>query len=87
VNSLTEQLEQDINKLVGILKPEDELKEILKRKMTKKELKYFNLKMANASKEEMLKELKCDDERFEEIEKHTMVKINQEKLKKELVVS
>lgn len=78
-------LMENINKLVGELKQEDELKEILKRRLTKKELKCFKLKIANASKEEMLKELNCDEERLEEIEKQTISKINQEKIKKELV--
>lgn len=85
MSNFQEELQKDINKLVGTLKSEEELIEILKRKMTKKEMKYYKLKINGASKEEMLSELKCDEERFEEIVKQTISKINQEKLKKELV--
>lgn len=77
-------LMDNINKLVGDLRPEDELKEVLKRRLTKKEFKYFKLLIDGCSKEDMLKELNCDDERFEEISKQTILKINQEKLKHEL---
>ncbi|MEA3383389.1 MAG: hypothetical protein U9Q20_01755 [Campylobacterota bacterium] len=84
MSSFTAQLTQDIKKLVGTLKEEDELKEILKKRLTKKEFKYFKLKMANSSEDVMKSELACDDNRFEEIKKQMILKINQEKLKQEL---
>lgn len=86
MNNFQSQLEKDINKLVGVLKTEEELIEVLKRKMTKKEFKYYKMKIENISKEDMMNELKCDEERFEEIVKHTISKINQEKVKKELII-
>ena len=43
------------------------------------------MRLENISKTQIQKELNCDDERFEEIAKQTILKINQEKIKKELV--
>lgn len=80
-----EELQKDINKLVGELKSGEELLEVLKRKLTKKEFKYYKMKIDGISKEDMKQELKCDDERFDEIAKHTLLKLNQEKIKKELI--
>jgi len=85
MNNFTEQLTADIKKIVGLLRPEDELKDILKKRLTKKEYKYFKLKMDDSSAEVIKSELRCDNERLEEIEKQTITKINQEKLKQELV--
>lgn len=85
MNDFTTQLMEDINKLVGILKSEDELIEVLKRKLTKKEFKYYKLRLENSSDEVLKDQLKCDDDRLAEIKKHTIVKINQEKIKKELI--
>ena len=85
MSSFCEELEKDINKIVGSLKSEEEIVEILKRKLTKKEFKYYKLKIAKIDETEIAKELHCDDERFDAIKKQTIFKINQEKLKKELV--
>lgn len=79
------QLTKDINKLVGTLKSNEDLKEALKRKLTKKEYKYYKLRIEEVSTEQMCEVLKCDLERLEEIRKQTLLKINQEKIKKELV--
>jgi len=93
--SFTEELTQDIKKIVGILKDEEQIIEVLKRKqiievlkrkLTKKEFKYYKLKIANTDEATMLKELQCDSERFEAIKKQTIVKLNQEKIKKELIL-
>lgn len=84
--NFTEELTKDIKKIVGILKNEEQLIEVLKRKLTKKEFKYYKLKMAQSDTATFLKELQCDQERFEAIQKQTLLKLNQEKLKKELVL-
>ncbi len=84
MGNFTEELDKDIKKLVGTLKGEEQLVEILKRKLTKKEMKYYKLKIAGADEATMQKELQCDGERFEAIKKQTIVKLNQEKIKKEL---
>jgi hypothetical protein len=77
-------LKEDIKVLNRDLKSEDEIIEILKKRLTKKEFKYYMMRMEGVEKELMKKELKSDDERFDEIEKTTIKKLNAEKLKYEL---
>jgi len=86
LNNVKEELAKDIKKLVGILKSEEQLTETLKRKLTKKEFKYYRLKSDGMDETTIAKELTCDKERFEEIKKQTIVKLNQEKIKKELTI-
>ncbi len=84
--NLKEKLEKDIKKLVRPLKEEeDELIEILKRRLTKKEFKYYKFVLENTDENLICDELKCDKERLEKIEKQTVVKLNQEKIKHELM--
>jgi disulfide oxidoreductase YuzD len=80
------ELTKDINKIVGTLKSEEILLEALKRKLTKKEFKFYKLKIQNSSDETMREELHCDTQRLEEIKKQTILKLNQEKIKKELII-
>lgn len=86
MSNFTDELNKDIKKIIGTLKDEEQLVEILKRKLTKKEMKYYKLKIANEDETTMQKELQCDNERFEAIKKQTIVKLNQEKIKKELIL-
>ena len=86
MSNFTDELNKDIKKLIGTLKDEEQLTEVLKRKLTKKEMKYYKLKIANEDETTMQKELQCDKERFEAIKKQTIVKLNQEKIKKELIL-
>jgi len=83
-NSFYDELLGDINKLVGDLKDENELIKVLKKRLTKKEFRYYKLKVENATTKDMLRELGVDNERFEEIEAQTIHKLNQEKIKQEL---
>jgi len=85
LTNVQEELEKDIKKLVGELKSDEQLTEILKRKLTKKEFKYYKMKLEKVEEAEIKTELHADDERFEEIKKQTILKLNQEKLKKELI--
>lgn len=84
--TFTQALNKHIEKLVGVLKSEDELKEVLKRKFTKKELKTFVAFEDEKTIEEVSKLLKEDDlKRVEELYESAIKKLNQEKIKKELV--
>jgi len=74
-----------IDKLVGTLKSEEQLQEILKRKLTKKEHKIYFAKKSGKSIEDIKELVNDDDERIEEIYKTACKKLNQEKIKKELV--
>ncbi len=84
MDKFTQELQKDINKIVGVLKSEEQIAEVLKKKLTKKEFKYYKLKIDNTTEDEIMKELHCNTERFEEIKKQTILKLNQEKIKKEL---
>ena len=76
----------NIEKLVGTLKEEEELKEVLKRKFTKKEFKVF-VAMEDAKETcEIAKEIHADEERVNELYKSAIRKLNQEKIKQELVI-
>ncbi len=82
--TIYDMLKADIKILNRDLKGEEEIIEILKKRFTKKEYKYYMMKMEGVEKGLMQKELKADDERFEEIETTTIKKLNSEKLKYEL---
>ena len=86
MNNLKEQLGKDIKVLVRPLKNDtDELVKILKRRLTKKEWKFYKFKLKNMANEVIAKELKCDNQRLDKIVKQTMLKLNQEKIKQELM--
>lgn len=78
-------LTSHIEKLVGNLKDEKELKEVLKRKLTRKEYKTFVNKEEGKSFEEICELLGEDLERVEKLYETVIWKVNQEKIKKELV--
>ncbi|WP_428025275.1 hypothetical protein [Arcobacter sp.] len=75
----------NIEKLVGELKDEKELKEILKRKFTKKEYKVFVAYEEGQDFEQISELLDEELERVEELYKTAIKKVNQEKIKQELV--
>ncbi len=83
--NFTNSLLNHIDKLVGTLRPDDELKEVLKRKFTKKEFKVFVAFEEGKSIEEIKALVKEDDEKVQEHYKVACKKLNQEKIKKELV--
>mgnify|MGYP001415187650 CR=1 FL=1 len=83
--NFTKSITNNIDKLVGTLKSEDELQEVLKRKFTKKEFKVFVAIESGQSIEDLKKSMKDDKERIEEIYKTACKKLNQELFKKELV--
>ncbi|WP_424688533.1 MAG: hypothetical protein ACNI3H_09445 [Halarcobacter ebronensis] len=83
--NFTESLTKHIDKLVGTLKSEEDLKEVLKRKLTKKELKVFVASEEGKTVQETMELIKDDEERVNELYKAACKKVNQEKIKKELV--
>lgn len=82
--NFTESLTTHIDKIVGILKDEEELKEVLKRKFTKKEYKVFVAFEEGNSLEDVKKLVGEDEERINELYKSACKKLNQEKIKQEL---
>ncbi|RDX34568.1 hypothetical protein DZA35_01210 [Arcobacter sp. HD9-500m-PIT-SAG03] len=83
----TDAILDNIDKLVGTLKGEDELVLVMKRKFTKKELKVFIAMEQKIEISEIAKEIHTDENRVKEIYKAATKKLNQEKIKKELIRS
>ena len=83
--NFTNSLLKHIDKLVGTLRDDEELKEVLKRKFTKKEYKVFVAFEDGKSIEEIKAIVKEDDQKVQEHFKVACKKLNQEKMKKELV--
>jgi len=82
--NFTESILKHIDKLVGTLRPEEDLQEVLKRKFTKKEYKVFTAFEEGKSLEEVKEIVRDDEERVEKIYKTACKKLNQELFKKEL---
>lgn len=79
-------IKKHIVKLVGFLKSEDELQEILKRKFTKKEYKTFMAFEEGKTLDEIKVLLKEEDEeKIEKTYQTAIKKLNQEIFKRELV--
>ncbi|HIP60659.1 MAG TPA: hypothetical protein EYH01_09555 [Campylobacterales bacterium] len=85
--TLTTLLQTNIKKLTSPLKNEDELIEILKRRLTKKEFKILMMSVENRPKEEQLKKLSLDEKRYDEVKTKALKKVNFNELKEELMSS
>jgi len=82
-----EELKKIIKKLSYPLKDDDELREALKRKLTKKEFKLLEYRVYSATRIEIQDKLNVDSDRLEDIEKRLIQKLNFEKIKYELMVT
>ena len=83
--NFTNSLLKHIDKLVGTLRSDEQLQEILKRKFTKKEYKIFVAFEEGKSIEEIKAIVKEDEESVQKHYKVACKKLNQEKFKQELV--
>ncbi len=83
--TITRLLEENIKKLNSPLKSEDELIEILKKRLTKKEFKLVMLLVDETSKEEQMKKLSLDEKRYDEVRTKALKKVNFNDLKEELM--
>jgi DNA-binding NarL/FixJ family response regulator len=83
--NFTKSLSKHIAKLVGTLRSEEQLEEILKRKFTKKEYKIFVAFEEGKTIEEIKTIVKDDEEKIQEHFKVACKKLNQQKIKQELV--
>jgi len=86
LSTLNEELEKHIRILIKPLKDEEELKEVLKVKLTKKEFKLLKSWADGTSLEEVSEKLHLDEERYGELSTKLIKKLNQEKIKQELMV-
>jgi len=78
---LRDEIERHIRKLVQPLKEEDELKDVLKVKLTKKEFKILKNWAYNEDLDALKEKLEMDEERYGELSVKLIKKLNQEKLK------
>jgi len=83
---LQDEVEKHIRKLIKPLKEEEELKKVLKVKLTKKEFKILNCWAYDEDLETLLKKLSIDEERYPLLKEKLIKKLNQEKLKQEIMV-
>lgn len=81
---LSDEVEKHIRKLMFPLKEEEELKQVLKVKLTKKEFKILNNWAHDEPIEPLLEKLSLNDERYGELSLKLIKKLNQEKLKQEI---
>ena len=83
---LRDEVEQHIRKLIRPLKDEDELRAVLKVKLTKKEFKVLNNWANKEELKPLLEKLSLDEKRYEELSLKLIKKLNQEKLKQEIMI-
>jgi len=86
VTTLREETEKHIRKLILPLKEEKELKEVLKARLTKKELKLLQGWADKTPQAELIMQLHLDEEKYGELSTKLIKKLNQEKLKQEMMV-
>jgi DNA-binding NarL/FixJ family response regulator len=86
LSTLSTEIEKHIKKLVNPLKDEDELKEVLKLKLTKKELKLLKSWTEGLDSTTVQKELNLDEERYGELSSKLIKKLNQEKTKQAICI-
>ncbi|DAB41032.1 MAG TPA: hypothetical protein CFH81_01680 [Sulfurovum sp. UBA12169] len=83
--TITEEIEKHIRILVRPLKGEEELDAVLKVRLTKKEYKLLKSWAAQTPTEEVSAKLNLTEEQYGELSTKLIKKLNQEKLKQELM--
>jgi len=86
LSTLNEEIEKHIKKLVHPLKNPEELLEVLKLKLTKKELKLLKAWAEETSQEVIQSSLSLDEERYAELSTKLIKKLNQEKIKQAMCI-
>jgi len=74
-----------IKKLIGTLKEEQDLLKVLKARLTKREYKLLLGLAEGLAPEEIMQKLKLDKDSYKMLDAKLLKKLNQEKLKQELV--
>ena len=86
MSTLNQEIEKHIKKLIHPLKDTEELYEVLKVKLTKKELKLLKSWAEEVSQEEIQNTLHLDEERYAELSTKLIKKLNQEKIKQAMCI-
>ncbi|MFK5976403.1 MAG: hypothetical protein QM493_07840 [Sulfurovum sp.] len=86
MRTLPQEIEQHIKKLIHPLKEESELLEVLKVKLTKKELKLLKLWAEDSDTATMVEKLNLNEERYGALSTKLIKKLNQEKIKQAMCI-
>ena len=86
MSTLNEEIEKHIKKLVHPLKDPEELLEVLKVKLTKKEFKLLKSWADEVPQAEIQTDLNLDEERYGELSTKLIKKLNQEKIKQAMCI-
>ena len=86
MSTLNQEIEKHIKKLVSPLKEPEELLEVLKVKLTKKELKLLKSWDEGLPAGAVQASLNLDEERYAELSTKLIKKLNQEKLKQAMCI-
>ncbi|MDM5270670.1 hypothetical protein PGH07_00590 [Sulfurovum sp. zt1-1] len=86
MSTLREEVEKHIRKLILPLKEENELKEVLKVRLTKKEFKLLQGWAEGTNQTDLVQQLNLDEEKYGDLSIKLIKKLNQEKLKQEMMV-
>ncbi|MDM5263293.1 hypothetical protein PF327_03710 [Sulfurovum sp. XTW-4] len=86
MSTLNEEIEKHIKKLVYPLKNPEELLEVLKVKLTKKEFKLLRSWADEVPQSEIQTELNLDEKRYGELSTKLIKKLNQEKIKQAMCI-
>jgi hypothetical protein len=81
VPTLSQEIEKHIKKLINPLKEEEELLDVLKVKLTKKELKLLKAWANETPQVEIQTKLSLDEEQYGALSLKLIKKLNQEKIK------
>ena len=86
MSTLNEEIEKHIKKLVNPLKEPEELLDVLKVKLTKKELKLLKSWADEIPAEELRSQLNLDEKRYGDLSTKLIKKLNQEKNKQAMCI-
>jgi len=86
LSTLNQEIEKHIKKLIHPLKEPEILLEVLKVKLTKKELKLLKSWADEIPAEELQAQLNLDEERYGELSTKLIKKLNQEKIKQAMCI-
>jgi len=86
VSTLSEEIEKHIKKLIYPLKEPEELLEVLKVKLTKKELKLLKAWAEGLTQGDIQATLQLDEARYGELSTKLIKKLNQEKIKQAICI-
>jgi hypothetical protein len=86
LSTLNQEIEKHIKKLVNPLKEPEALLEVLKVKLTKKELKLLKSWADEIPAAELQASLNLDEERYGELSTKLIKKLNQERIKQAMCI-